>query len=222
MIELKNIVKHYPFLGSKRTVLDHVSLRVEKGEKLGILGCNGAGKSTLIRIISGATPPDSGIINRHMSVSWPLAFGGAFQGQLSGIDNMYFICRTYNKSVRDKIAFVEEFSELGPYLREPVASYSSGMQARLSFAISMIVEFDCYLIDEVMAAGDQRFHQKCHEELFGKRGDRAMVIVSHHEHFIRHHCHKAAVLVEGRLYHFDTIDEGYAFYLKQLKGPEHS
>jgi capsular polysaccharide transport system ATP-binding protein len=86
------------------------------------------------------------------------------------------------------------------------------MRARLAFAISMIIEFDCYLIDEVSAVGDSRFHAKCNYELFEKRGDRGKVIVSHDPNFIREHCQDAVVLVDGKMHHFDTVEEGLAFY----------
>ena len=147
-----------------------------------------------------------------MSVSWPLAFGGAFQGTLTGLDNLRFICRIYGVDPQDKVEFVEQFSELGLYLREPVKSYSSGMRARLAFAISMVIDFDCFLIDEIIAVGDARFHEKCNEELFVKRGDRAMIIVSHDAHYIRQHCTRAAVLKNGRLHHPGNLDEAFAFY----------
>lgn len=212
MIELNDIHKFYPTRSGPKTILDGVNLTVAPGERVGILGRNGAGKSTLIRLISGAEQPSRGHINRRMSVSWPLAFGGAFQGALTGIDNLRFICRIYGTSAEDKIPFVEDFSELGIYLREPVRSYSAGMRARLAFAISMVVEFDCFLIDEVVAVGDARFHQKCHVELFEKRADRAMIIVSHDPGYVREHCHRAVVLSGGRILHFNTLDEAYEFY----------
>jgi capsular polysaccharide transport system ATP-binding protein len=185
---------------------------VHPAERVGILGRNGAGKSTLIRLVSGAEFPTTGFVDRHMSVSWPLAFGGAFQGSLTGLDNLRFICRIYDVDPDDKVPFVEEFSELGIYLREPVKSYSSGMRARLAFAISMVIEFDCFLIDEIIAVGDARFHEKCNHELFAKRGDRAMIIVSHDGGYIRSHCTRAAVLKGGHLHHFASIDEAFAFY----------
>jgi capsular polysaccharide transport system ATP-binding protein len=147
-----------------------------------------------------------------MSVSWPLAFGGAFQGSLTGLDNLRFICRIYGTSTEDKIPFVQEFSELGRYLREPVKTYSSGMRARLAFALSMVIEFDCFLIDEIVSVGDSRFQEKCQFELFEKRKDRAMIIVSHHPEFIREHCDHATVLVAGRLHTFERVDEAMAFY----------
>jgi capsular polysaccharide transport system ATP-binding protein len=212
MIHLNNVTKRYPIHGGERVILDDVNLRVRRGEKIGILGRNGSGKSTLIRLISGAERPSSGSIVRGMSVSWPLAFSGGFQGSLTGLDNLRFICRIYNTTTEDKIPFVQEFSELGPYLREPVKSYSSGMRARLAFALSMVIEFDCYLIDEIIAVGDQRFHERCQIELFEKRRDRSMIIVSHDPNFIKAHCDDAGVMVKGKLHFFPSVDEGFAFY----------
>lgn len=212
MIVLTDIVKKYPTRQGPVTVLDHVSLVVQPGEKVGILGRNGSGKSTMIRLISGAERPTSGRIRRGMSVSWPLAFGGAFQGTLSGLDNLRFICRVYGTTADDKLPFIEEFSELGRYLREPVKTYSAGMRARLAFAISMVVEFDCFLIDEVVAVGDARFHEKCRIELFEKRSDRAMIIVSHDPVFIRDHCEHASVLSDGQLRSFADVDEAFSHY----------
>jgi capsular polysaccharide transport system ATP-binding protein len=212
MITLENVSKVYGTRQGPRTVLDGLNLRIAKGEKMGILGRNGAGKSTLIRLISGVELPTHGHIHRGISVSWPLAFGGAFQGSLTGLDNVRFICRVYDAPIAPAIAFVEDFSELGTYLREPVKKYSSGMRARLAFAISMAVEFDCFLIDEIVAVGDSRFHEKCHIELFEKRKDRAMIIVSHNAGYIREHCQHAAVLVAGKLHSFDQVEEALSYY----------
>jgi capsular polysaccharide transport system ATP-binding protein len=216
MIELIDVCKHYPVRGGVRTILDHISLRINRHEKLGILGRNGAGKSTLVRILSGGERPNSGKVIRKMSVSWPIALSNAFHNSLTGLDNVRLMCRVYDVDYRDKLKFVEEFSELGIYLREPLESYSDGMRARLAFAISMIIEFDCYLIDEVVAVGDSRFHEKCRVELFEKRRDRSKVIVSHDPDFIRSHCQDAVVLVSGQLHHFDTIAEGLEFYQEHM------
>lgn len=216
MIELEQVCKEYHTRQGRRRVLDKINLRVGAGEKIGILGRNGAGKSTMIRMISGAELPTSGRIRRNMSVSWPLAFGGAFQGSLTGMDNLRFICRVYGADAKAAEPFVQEFSELGYYLREPVKSYSAGMRARLAFAISMAIEFDCFLIDEIVAVGDSRFHEKCHHELFERRRDRSLIIVSHDSGYIREHCDRAAVLVQGRLRTFDQIEDAYSFYQENL------
>jgi capsular polysaccharide transport system ATP-binding protein len=215
MIRLDKVVKRYRTRLGEHTVLDGVNLEVNPGDKIGILGRNGAGKSTLIRIISGAELPSAGRVTRQMSVSWPLAFGGAFQGSLTGVDNVRFICRVYGSDFKTAIPFVEEFAELGKFLREPVKTYSSGMRARLAFAISMAVEFECFLIDEVISVGDARFHEKCQQELFEKRRDRAMIIVSHEAHNIREHCNRACVLKNGHLWEFPDVDAAYVDYNRQ-------
>lgn len=212
MISVENVCKRYRAREGWRTVLDDISFSLKKGEKVGILGRNGAGKSTLIRLLSGGEPPTSGVIKRSMSISWPLAFSGAFQGSLTGMDNLRFICRIYNADIDYVRAFTEEFSELGQYLYEPIKRYSSGMKARLAFALSLAIEFDCYLIDEVIAVGDARFSARCKHELFEKRKDRSLILVSHSPSAMKSYCDNAMVLEAGRLYQFDNMDEAYRFY----------
>ncbi|MFZ7164883.1 ABC transporter ATP-binding protein [Avibacterium avium] len=215
MISVENVYKKYHTRTGPVTVLNDINFKLEKGEKVGILGRNGAGKSTLIRLMSGVEAPTSGSIRREMSISWPLAFSGAFQGSLTGMDNLRFICRIYNADIDYVKAFTEEFSELGNYLYEPVRSYSSGMKARLAFALSLSVEFDCYLIDEVIAVGDSRFSDKCRYELFEKRKDRSIILVSHSPSAIREYCDSAKVLEKGKLLDFPSIDEAYKYYNQQ-------
>ena len=212
MIRLRHIAKTYPTRRGQHRVLHDVNLDVARGEKVGILGRNGAGKSTLIRLISGADLPTSGSIERGMSVSWPLAFGGAFQGTLSGLDNLKFICRIYGIGYQDRVEFVQDFSELGHFLREPVKSYSSGMRSRLAFAISMAIEFDCYLIDELVAVGDARFQRKCQEALFEHRAHRAFLMASHDTHLIANYCDRALIIEGGQAKVFDDIDEAVEVY----------
>ena len=213
MISIENICKTYSTRFGPRTILDNVNLRLERGRNIGILGHNGAGKSTLIRLISGAEKATSGQIKREMSVSWPLAFGGAFQTNLTGLDNLKFVCRIYGVDYKPLVPFVEDFTELGIYFREPVMHYSNGMLTRLAFALSMAIEFDCFLIDEAMVVGDARFHEKCHIELFQKRKDRAFILVTHDANVIKLYCERASVLHEGKLYPFETVDEAYDFYM---------
>lgn len=219
MIRLDNVCKSYGTRFGRRQVLDHLSFGLERGRHMGILGRNGAGKSTLIRLLSGAERPTSGRIERGMSVSWPLAFTGAFQMHLTGLDNLKFICRVYGKDWKPLVPFVEEFTELGIYLREPVQHYSVGMTMRLAFALSMAIEFDCFLIDEGLSVGDSRFGDRCHVELFQKRKDRSFILVSHDPGIIRAYCERAAVLHLGKLYEFDSVDEAFQFYETQNVPP---
>ncbi len=212
MITLRGVCKSYPTRSGRHEVLRDVDLTIRRGEKVGVLGRNGAGKSTLIRLLAGSELPTRGEVQRGMSVSWPLAFTGATQGSLTGLDNLRFICRVYGADPVAVLPFVESFSELGKFLHEPMKNYSSGMQARFAFALSMAIEFDCFLIDEVVSVGDARFHERCAEELWVKRHDRALLLVSHHPENIRAHCERACVLHGGRLHAFDSIEAAFEFH----------
>ncbi|MEQ1494634.1 MAG: ABC transporter ATP-binding protein [Novosphingobium sp.] len=207
MINLQCVDKVYQTGHGPTQVLTDINLTVRRGERMAILGGNGAGKSTLIRIISGIELPTRGVVDSRMRISWPLAFSGAFQGSLTGVDNVRFISRIYGQDWAKAIDFVEDFAQLGKYLREPVKIYSAGMRARLAFAISMTVEFDCYLLDEVFAVGDARFQAKCQDELFGKRGDRAFIIVSHDARFLYDHCDRGSIIRGGKLTHYANLVE---------------
>jgi capsular polysaccharide transport system ATP-binding protein len=197
MIRCINLHKSYPMGAGKKHVLNGLNLSVQLGQTVGVLGRNGAGKTTLIKLIGGVEMPTAGRVERGMTVSWPLGFGGGFQGSLTGYDNARFIARIYGAEYRDIRDFVEDFTELGQQLRMPVKTYSSGMKARLAFALSLAIEFDCYMIDEVILVGDQNFQRKCHEELFEKRADRALILASHSPDIIRDYCDSAMVLKGG-------------------------
>lgn len=212
MIACENIRKSYPAGHGRREVLKGISLTVQKGERIALLGRNGAGKSTLIKQIGGVELPDHGRIIRKMSNSWPIGFNGGFQGSLTGYDNARFIARIYGRSYTEMRAFVEDFTELGGSLKMPVKTYSSGMRARLAFALSLAIEFDCYLIDEVILVGDQNFQRKCHHELFEKRADRAMIIASHDMNTIRELCNRGLLLHDGKATPYDDVGEAVRAY----------
>src|SRR5258708_38074002 len=150
MISCDEIRKTYPMGHHRKVVLDGINLVIRPGEHIGFLGRNGAGKTTLIKLIGAVDYPTSGKVTRRMTVSWPLGFGGGFQGSLTGYDNARFISRIYGHEYSEIRDFVEDFTELGVQLKMPVKTYSSGMKARLGFALSLAIEFDCYLIDEII------------------------------------------------------------------------
>ncbi|MFA6219015.1 MAG: ABC transporter ATP-binding protein [Erythrobacter sp.] len=212
MIVCQDICKSYPAGHGRREVLKGINLTIAKGERVALLGRNGAGKSTLIKQIGGVEMPDSGRIIRHMTNSWPIGFNGGFQGSLTGYDNARFIARIYGRSYAEMRGFVEDFTELGGSLKMPVKTYSSGMRARLAFALSLAIEFDCYLIDEVILVGDQNFQRKCHAELFEKRADRAMIIASHDMGTIQQVCNRAIVIRNGEAEQFDEVARAVACY----------
>lgn len=212
MINVVDVTKDYRTEGRVHRALSGVSFTVAKGEKLALLGRNGAGKSTLIRLIGGVELPTRGTIEQTMSVSWPIGLAGGYHPILTGNDTMRFIARVYNKPFGDIKAYVEDFAELGKFLSEPLRTYSSGMRARFMFALSLAIDFDCYLIDEIIAAGDQRFQRRSHEELFEKRADRSMILASHMGEILRAYCSRALILHRGRGKVFTDLDLALDIY----------
>jgi len=206
MIVCHNICKTYPLGAGHKRVLDNVNFAVERGDRVALLGRNGAGKSTLIKLIGGVEMPTSGQIKRHMSVSWPLGFAGGFQGSLTGYDNARFIARIYQREYSQIRDFVEDFTELGRQLKMPVKTYSSGMRARLAFALSLAIEFECYLIDEIILVGDQNFNRKCHYELLERRRDRTMILASHSTELVRELCNRAVLIHNGQATLYDDVN----------------
>lgn len=212
MIVCTDLHKTYKLGGGRKHVLKGVNLVVNQGDRVALLGRNGAGKSTLIKLLGGVEMPTSGKITRSMSLSWPLGFAGGFQGSLTGFDNAKFIARIYDRDYKEMRAFVEDFTELGRQLAMPVKTYSSGMKARLAFALSLAIEFDCYLIDEIILVGDQNFQRKCHYELFDKRADRSMILASHSTDIVRQYCNRAIVINDGHAINYDDVGEAVDIY----------
>ena len=194
MIRLNNVTKAYRIKGGWRPIIENFSLEIAPTDRLGILGRNGAGKSTLLRMIGAGESPDRGSIERTMRVSWPIGFSGYLQPSLTGVANTKFCARIYGRDIDETLEFVRDFSELGSYFDEPFRNYSSGMKARLGFALSMAIDFDCLLIDEVLAVGDARFKQKSKAALEDRREDSGFVIVNHDLTTIDRLCNKVLVL----------------------------
>lgn len=211
-IRLNAVTKVYETPIGHRKVLDGISFEVKAGEKLAVLGRNGAGKSTLVKIIGGVEPPTTGSVERNLFMSWPLGFSGGLEGNMTGMDNIRFIARIYRRPIDDVAAFVDDFAELGKQLYIPVMNYSSGMRMRLSFALTLAINFECILIDEVLSVGDQRFHRKCYDAVFVKRAHCAMIIVSHDVEIIRNFCKSALVLKGGRGRVFNDLELALSIY----------
>ena len=205
MLVVRNLAKHFLRNGEPRYLFRDLSFELPRRGRLAVLGRNGQGKSTLIKILGGVLHPTAGVVRWNMTPSWPLGFSGGFQGGMTGVDNIKFLARIYRREPESLLARVEDFAELGDALTMPVKHYSSGMRARLAFGLSLAIEFDCYLIDEVIAVGDVLFRCKCEDELFGKRADRAFVIASHDLQFIRQTCHDAIIVEGGRAKMFHDI-----------------
>jgi capsular polysaccharide transport system ATP-binding protein len=210
MILFEQVFKTYHGRNLQKQVLRGVDLTVQPGDSIAILGANGAGKSTLLRLIAGVEHASKGRIARGMNVSWPIGYTSCFQSSLTGADNARFIARIYRRDAQTLLDFVEDFAQLGSYFNHPVKTYSSGMVARLAFGISLAIDFQCYLVDEVTAAGDARFREKCHDALMQRRNSGALVMVSHDMETLRTYCSRGAVLHDGRLHLHENIESAIA------------
>jgi len=213
-LTVSNVTKVFDADGVQIRAVDDISFRVEPGERIGILGSNGAGKSTLIKMLAGVIVPTSGTIQSGISMSWPLALGGGFfEGHLTGYDNTRFVARLYQRPFDEILDFVASFSELTrKQLQTPVKYYSSGMMLRLAFALSLSIDFECILIDEVIVVGDRRFQAKCIEEVFVKRRDRAIILAVHAVDVVRDFCDRTLIMKAGRGRMFDDMELAARIY----------
>lgn len=168
-----------------------------------------------MRLLGGADVPDSGTVATDKSISWPVGLAGGFQGSMTGRENIKFVSRVYGavgEAMRQKVAFVEDFAEIGSWIDEPVKTYSSGMRSRVAFGLSMAFDFDYYLIDEVMSVGDAHFKRKC-SDVFEERLQKSkVVLVSHSMGDIQKLCDVVLLVRDGGVQIYDDVDEGIKAY----------
>jgi capsular polysaccharide transport system ATP-binding protein len=212
MIRLENVFKFYRTQHHTKIILDHVTAEFARGRSYGLLGVNGAGKSTTMRLIAGIELPNGGKVRRSVRVSWPLGFASGLHPLMTGRENVKFVARAYGEDVRRVVRFVEDFSEIGDYMDAQVRTYSSGMQARIAFGLSMAIEFECYLIDEITAVGDGRFQARCKAAFDERRKNADLIVISHSMGTIKEYCDQGIVLVDGQLQQFDDIDRAIEVY----------
>ena len=199
-------------------VLRGVNFVIPTNVSVGLVGGNGAGKSTLLRIIGGVDMPTRGRVERRCNVSWPMGFGGGLQRSLTGRQNAKFICRIHGHEddIPERLEQIQKFAGIGPAFDAPVQTYSSGMRARLLFALSLGFDFDVYISDELTAVGDAAFKAKARAE-FKKIADHAsMIMVSHSEGTLRQFCQAGIWLHDGRADWFDDIDDALREYRRSV------
>ena len=216
MIELQNLTKSYRLInGERRYIFRDLNFSFSEGANIGLIGRNGAGKSTLLRLIGGIDTPDRGRVLTDKRMSWPVGLSGGLQGTLTGRDSVKFVCRIYGalgSAMREKLRFVEEFAEIGQYFDQPIKTYSSGMRARLSFALSWAFDFDYYLMDEIGAMGDARFKQKSRQLMEARIGQSNLIMVSHAMPEIARLCNVVVLVDDGQAILFQDVDEGIRAY----------
>ncbi|MEE8294228.1 MAG: ABC transporter ATP-binding protein [Sphingomonadales bacterium] len=217
MIELHNVSKSYRVKGVTKRVINDLTFTFPRDRNIAIIGPNGAGKSTLMRLIAGAEPPDTGRIKRHVHVSWPLGFSGGFNGSMTGIENIRFVARIYGADIDATIDYVRDFAELGPSLGLPIKTYSSGMKARLAFGMSLAIDFDCYLIDEIIAVGDKNFQEKSKAAFKEKLPHARIILVSHSMGKIREYCDCGLLMMPDGIWYYDTLEDLIAAYSERIE-----
>lgn len=207
MIELVDVSKAYTLKGVRKVIFENLNYTFPSDRNVAIMGPNGAGKSTLMRMLAGSEQPDSGRIYRTSRISWPLGFAGGFNGSMTGIENVRFVSRIYGQDTEAVIEYVKDFSQLGPSLGLPIKTYSSGMKARLAFGLSMAIDFNYYLIDEVTAVGDESFRLKCQKVFKEKLANSRIIMISHSTQTIQDYCDCGLFLTQKGVMYFDNVDD---------------
>ena len=216
MIVLTNLQKSFRMRGNLRVVADRMSFTFPTGRRTALLGRNGAGKSTLLGLIAGTQAADAGSVVSDGTISWPVGFSGSFHKDLTGKQNVLFVARIYGVDSEALCDLVKEFADLGDHFHAPFRTYSSGMRSRLSFALSMAVQFDTYLVDEVTSLGDKNFRKRSAEMLNARLAGNSAIIVSHSMPSLRQTCDTGAVLEGGRLYWYDDLEDAIAHHDENL------
>ena len=204
-------------ISDKFLAVNNVSFTIEQGESIGLMGLNGSGKSTLLKLISGVMRPDSGTVLTRGRIAGLIAAGAGFHQQLTGRENIFLNAAILGMSeaeTKRKFDEMVDFADVGKFLETPVGHYSSGMSARLGFAVAAFAESDIFLADEVLAVGDQPFKKKCMARMAEIKAEgRTMFYVSHSPGSVRRMCDRVLVLEKGVLGYDGPADEGIR-YLK--------
>src|SRR5690606_24828617 len=197
----------------RKVILDRASFRIELGKSMGILAPNGTGKTTIINMMCGLEKPDEGTIRSDCRVSFPLGFMGGITSSLTATENARFIARIYGLDPDYVEAFCRWLTDVGEYFDMPVGTYSAGMRARFTFSLMLALEFDIYLIDEGMpATTDPEFNRKAGSVLYERLKSATEGVGSQLGRTVDKFCDSAAVLRDGKLYQFETLDEAKQYY----------
>lgn len=213
MLEFINVSKSFWTGSQRKVILDRASFRLELGNSIGILAKNGTGKTTIINMIAGLEKPDEGTINKTCRVSFPLGFMGGVVNKLSAMENSRYIARLYGLDPDYVEAFCRWMCGLDEYFDMAVGTYSAGMRSRFSFSLMLALDFDLYLIDEGMpSTTDTEFNKKAGDVLRERLQTTTVLIVSHRPEVLERFCRSAAVLRDGKLHMFNTLEEAKQLY----------
>ena len=213
MLEFQNVSKSFWTGKTRKVILHDASFRIELGHSMGILAPNGSGKTTIINMMAGLEKPDDGSIIRECRVSFPLGFMGGINTRHSATENARYIARLYQLDPDEVEAYCRWLCDIGDYFDMPVGTYSQGMRSRIAFALMLAIDFDLYLVDEGMpATTDVNFNRRAGAILKERLEQATVIVVSHQSDTLERYCKSAAVLRDGQLLMFDTLEEAKATY----------
>ena len=241
VIEFKNVTKTYKLFKSdrhrfksifskkasykKKVAVNNLSFKIEKGESVALFGKNGAGKSTILKMITGVAYPTSGEITVNGRVSALLELTAGFDPEFTGRENIYFRGQLFgmsNDEIRELEPEIVDFAALNAYIDQPVRTYSSGMKARLGFAINVSIKPEILIVDEALSVGDSEFKKKCLEKINQIVGEKdvTFLFVTHSTGVAKSFCKRGMVMRQGKLLFDSSIDEAIDFYQKTLEEDE--
>ncbi|MCI6854016.1 MAG: ABC transporter ATP-binding protein [Firmicutes bacterium] len=241
VIEFKNVTKTYKLFKSdrhrfksifskkasykKKVAVNNLSFKIEKGESVALFGKNGAGKSTILKMITGVAYPTSGEITVNGRVSALLELTAGFDPEFTGRENIYFRGQLFgmsNDEIRELEPEIVDFADLNDYIDQPVRTYSSGMKARLGFAINVSIKPEILIVDEALSVGDSEFKKKCLEKINQIVGEKdvTFLFVTHSTGVAKSFCKRGMVMRQGKLLFDSSIDEAIDFYQKTLEEDE--
>lgn len=233
VVEFKNVFKRYKLYKNdkkrfmaifskkvnykEKIAVNDVNFKIKQGEAVAIFGKNGAGKSTILKMITGVTYPTSGDILVDGRVSALLELTSGFDPELSGRENIYLkgqLCGLTNSEIAEIEEEVVDFAEVGEYIDQPVRSYSSGMKARLGFAVSVSIRPEILIVDEALSVGDRDFRNKCLTKVKSiiEKDNVTLLFVTHSTGTARDFCDRGIVMVKGQMVYDGDIDEAIKIY----------
>ena len=205
----------------KRVVLEGINIKIKKGEAVALIGTNGSGKSTLLKLMTKIIYPNKGKIETEGKLTSLLELGAGFHPDFSGRENIYFNASIFGltkKQIDERIEDIIEFSELRPFIDNPVRTYSSGMYMRLAFSVAINVDADILLIDEILSVGDEHFQNKCFDKMLElKNQGKTMVFVTHSMESVKRLCDRAIWLYNGKIRMDGDTKEVVEEYIKQTR-----
>ncbi len=220
MIKFDNVTKYFEHKGQKKYILDGASCTIPSGGNIVVLGKDGTGKSVLMKLIGSSAFPDKGSVTTDERISWPVGFKGNLINNLSGRENVEFVCMLMESDSKKRRAIqqdIQDFVEMDKYYDMPSKTYSKSMKARLSFAMTFAFDFDTYLVDDFQFSDDSIMADKAEDYIRSYRPNSRLLIASKSLREIRETCKSGLVIKDHKLFFYDNVEAAVEEYRKMFK-----